>query len=168
MSATAPRMKRHLRKWADLWGVPKLHREISFRFDNRLKRSLGRCSPTTKEISLHPDLRDDLSSLLEEVLCHEFAHVAVEELHGSDAQPHGEEWQELVRSAGYRPRTRVYSQVDSGQSARASDHVLYDHSCPVCHFSRVAKRPVPNWRCPECRAAGLEGQLKIVSHERSR
>ena len=36
------------------------------------------------------------------------------------------------------------------------------HRCPVCDFSRVAARPVRSWRCADCVAAGLGGNLVIT------
>ena len=39
--------------------------------------------------------------------------------------------------------------------------MLYQHRCPVCSASRVARRPVRRWRCRACRESGLEGALEI-------
>jgi hypothetical protein len=49
---------------------------------------------------------DALRDLLEEVLCHELAHVAVYRLHGRAVRPHGPEWKGLVAAAGFKPRAR--------------------------------------------------------------
>lgn len=51
----------------------------------------------------------------------------------------------------------------SPAAAMSAPRVLYTHTCPVCHFSRTARRAMPSWRCPECTAAGLDGELRIQS-----
>jgi predicted SprT family Zn-dependent metalloprotease len=72
-----------------------------------MTRSLGRCHPERRLIRLASWLREAPDVLLAEVLCHEVAHVAVHELHGSDCRPHGSEWKALMRTAGYPARTRI-------------------------------------------------------------
>lgn len=164
----------HLERWARLWKVPELAREIDVRFDRCLRTSLGSCSPARRAIRLHPDLKAAPPDLLLEVLCHEFAHIATTVLHGGSQQPHGQEWAKLVRAAGYEPRVRLAaplaSQLDTPDarldtdtaSGRPDDRaILYEHSCPVCHYSRIARRHVPSWRCPECSRAGEEAPLVV-------
>lgn len=51
----------------------------------------------------------------------------------------------------------------SPSAAKSAPRVLYTHTCPVCHFTRTARRAMPGWRCPECTAAGLGGELRIQS-----
>lgn len=164
----------HLARWARLWETPALADRTDIRFDPRLKMSLGSCSPTRRAIRLHPDLKAGSPELLLEVLCHEFAHIAARALHGGSERPHGREWARLVRAAGYEPRVRLAaplaSQLDTPDarldtdtaSGRPDDRaILYEHSCPVCHYSRIARRHVPSWRCPECSRAGEEAPLVV-------
>ena len=37
----------------------------------------------------------------------------------------------------------------------------FAHTCTVCQFRRIANRRVTTWRCPDCYAAGLPGDLAI-------
>jgi DNA mismatch endonuclease (patch repair protein) len=94
-------------RWGALWGVPDLEQGVSVSFSTRLRRSLGRCRPSTGRVTLRADLRHGDPERLAEVLCHEVAHVAVFRLHGRAAAPHGAEWRELVSRAGFAPRVNA-------------------------------------------------------------
>lgn len=72
-------MDDQLAAWAALWGVPELTCRVEF--SARLSASLGRCLLQRKVIRLHPALADRWAEHLPEALCHEFAHLAAEELH---------------------------------------------------------------------------------------
>lgn len=159
--------RRYLETWAGLWDVPDLPDKVTIDFNPRLRTSLGRCSPQSRSIALHPALRDGDPDLRAQVLCHEFAHLAVWELHGPQAAPHGTEWRRLVEVAGYDPSVRLDGRGEVPESRAEPPEHRYRHTCPVCHFSRTARRPVANWRCPECRAAGMEGRLRISSQGKS-
>lgn len=95
-----------LANWAAIWGVPDLPSRVRIVFSQRLRRALGRCSPRTGSIRLNPGLLDAAPEALREVVCHEAAHAAVWLLHGRSARPHGREWKDLMRRAGYEPRVR--------------------------------------------------------------
>ncbi len=137
---------------------------LSVSFSERMHRSLGRCVPRTGAVRLNARLLGDNPELLEEVLCHELAHIAAFQLHGSKVRPHGSEWGSLMRAAGFEPRVRTHLNRDVGEAAQA----FYEHRCPVCHTKRLARRPVKAWRCAECFAAGLEGKLIIERRIRRR
>lgn len=95
------------------------------------------------------------------VLIHELAHAAAVKLHGPRIPPHGREWRALIdaaKAAGLLPETRERPQP---RTAKPSER-RYEHTCPVCQFSRTAKRAVTTWRCPDCLDAGLGGELAIV------
>ena len=152
-----------LAPWCRRWGVPGLQHRLRITVSRRLRMSLGRCDPVRGEVRIAAFLLDAPASLVREVLCHEAAHVAVAELHGRSARPHGREWRVLMRSAGFEPRVRL--RVDGlvrlprrARQARAT----WEHHCPVCDLSRLARRPVPQWRCAACREAGLEGELVVT------
>jgi predicted SprT family Zn-dependent metalloprotease len=84
------------------------------------------------------------------------------ELHGRKVRPHGKEWAALVEMAelaGFR--TATPRQSSPKKLTKRSSSSRFEHVCLVCHFKRVAKRRVPSWRCPDCRAAGLPGDLAI-------
>ena len=129
-----------------------------------MRASLGRCHPADGRVRLNPALFDEPEALLREVVCHEAAHVAVYLLHGNFARPHGREWKELMVKAGFEPRVRMNPAVLSQKFQRAvRPRFVYQHRCPVCGASRVARRPVHRWRCRACRESGLEGALEISS-----
>ena len=101
----------------------------------------------------------------EEILSHEFAHAAVAFVHGPSPRPHGPEWRRYVSLAGFEPAARATRSVPSaGVTVRrraVAKAAVYVHRCPVCQMVRRAKRPVPQWRCAACVAAGLPGVLVI-------
>ncbi|MCP3980292.1 MAG: SprT family zinc-dependent metalloprotease [bacterium] len=153
-----------LQTWADVWGVPDLPDRLRVEYAPRLRRSLGRCTPATGHIRLHPALRDAGISLLKEVLCHEAAHAAVYLLYGAGRRPHGVEWARLMRAAGFEPRARV-DEADLPDVVRKASQPrrLYRHRCPVCGTQRTARRVVRRWRCRRCLEAGLDGLLSITT-----
>ena len=63
--------------------------------------------------------------------------------------------------AGFEPVTRHLPSM-ARRPARDAPRVLFEHRCPVCQFSRTARRKVSAWRCAECSTAGLDGQLVIT------
>jgi predicted SprT family Zn-dependent metalloprotease len=151
-----------------LWDEPALPALVTVRLSTRLRTALGLCRPASGRIVLNAQQLAATPALLPEVLCHELAHVVVHRRHGRRAVPHGPEWQALVRAAGYTPSTALRVTVSSadatntGTRPRATRSRTVLHHCPVCHTQRLAKRAVRQWRCAECQAAGLEGQLEIT------
>ena len=95
-----------LTQWASLWSVPELPSKAHVVFSRRLTAALGRCTPQSGSIRLNPGLREAPVETLREVVCHEAAHVAAWLLHGRRARPHGREWKDLMRLAGYEPHVR--------------------------------------------------------------
>ena len=140
------------------WAIEEVADYIQIGFSNRITRSLGRTQPAAKIIRLNPLLQTRLSHLLEEVLCHELAHIAAYHLHGDSIRPHGPEWRALVQAAGFEPRVRIDADLDWPSPPHVK---CYTHRCPVCHAVRVAKKPMARWRCGECVANGLSGGLEI-------
>ena len=153
--------RRRLTAWSRLWGVPDLGQHLLIAYSTRLARSLGRCQSSTSTLLLHPALDTLDAGWFTEVLCHEAAHVACARLSPRTARPHGEQWQRLMRLAGYLPRVRL--QPPPGFPARrARAACRYEHFCPVCQWVRFAARPMSRWRCADCVAAGLDGRLAVV------
>ena len=161
----------HLKKWARLWRCRRLA-SVKCAVNPRLTVSLGRCRTAARAIELNPRLLSDAWRLRREVLCHEAAHLAVRGLHGLAAKPHGAEWRELMALAGFKPRVAIpvatqsptnpaSSISDSAGTARPLRGRVYQHRCPVCQFTRMARRPVGRWRCAACVDAGLDGLLLI-------
>jgi SprT-like family len=98
-----------LDRWLQLWNVPHLEAKSRIEWSPRLTRSLGRCYPDKRLIRMASYLESAPDGLLQEVLCHEMAHLAARELHGRNVRPHGPDWKALMTSAGYEPRTRLPS-----------------------------------------------------------
>jgi predicted SprT family Zn-dependent metalloprotease len=144
-------------KWLALWGVPELAREIRFEFSNRLSASLGISYPERGLIRLNISLLDQEQHLLEVALCHELAHVVIHRKHGKSVRPHGPEWQTLMRDVGFEPCV----QLAGGRRASKKTAASYCHTCPICHMTRVARRPMRRWRCSRCVEHGLDGVLLI-------
>lgn len=148
-----------LAEWSATWSLPRLVDGIELRYSNRLRTSLGRCSPRSGSIRLHPGLREEGEALLREVVCHEVAHVATWRLYGPGARPHGPEWQALMRAAGYEPRTCADPATLPERFRRARPR--FRHRCPRCRIASDAGRPMRRWRCRRCREAGRDGKLQI-------
>jgi len=160
-TAIPPRLQRRLDRWLECWGTPALASSLRIEFSPRLRRAFGRCYQDERLIRLTPSLLDTQSYLLAEILCHEAAHAAVYERHGTVARPHGEEWEEMMRLAGFEPRVRIPVVVRNTTREAARARVIYLHRCPVCDLSRHATRPMHNWRCRTCLGTRSQGQLVI-------
>jgi predicted SprT family Zn-dependent metalloprotease len=167
MSEIAPPVQRQLyrdiQRWGRVWGIPTLAGELRVVFSKRLRTTLARCRPAEKSIVLQHDLSRATLRRLNEVLCHEAAHVATYMLYGSRAKPHGAEWKWLVSLAGFDPvvRTRDCC-AKSKPRSRSMATRIFEHRCPVCQMMRIGRRAVPTWRCSECVDAGLNGILVIT------
>ena len=153
--------RRLIRRWSTKWKAPLLVDHVTCEWSSRLTRSLGRAYPVRMLVRLHRLLqRPPHSSLFEEVLCHEVAHVAVYVLHGSQAASHGCEWKRLLTIAGYEPRRELFISTNAATDRPA---LRYQHTCLVCQATRMARSPNPKWRCIACQNAGLDGSLVIQS-----
>ncbi len=155
------RVRRVLAHLEHVWGVLGLAAGTEVEFSPKLSVSLGRTIPERRLIRLRADLESVPGPLLDEVLAHEFAHVAVWARHGAGAKPHGPEWQALVRAAGHEPRTRIDAPGLQLPEPAPRTRAVYVHSCPVCQAIRRARRPMHQWRCAACREAGRSGELVI-------
>jgi predicted SprT family Zn-dependent metalloprotease len=164
-AATRARIQNRLSEFGRLWEVPTLERNVHVSFSRRCRRALGRAHPTTGVVRLHAGLLQESAALLDEVLCHEAAHIAAYLQSGRRRiRPHGLEWQTLMRTAGYVPRVRMT--LDDALARRLAAHapppVAWEHYCPVCDLRTIARRAVRRWRCARCLRAGRPGQLIIA------
>lgn len=146
---------------ATAWSTPDLPTSVSITFSPRLRTSLGRCRPDMGRITLHQSLALEAADHLPVVLCHELAHVVAFRRHGASIAPHGLEWRALVKQAGFDSAVTLPG-APTQDHATASRRLGYAHTCPTCHTRRLARRPVSRWRCAECVAAGLPGDLVIT------
>lgn len=141
---------------AKIWKQPRVSR-LRISVNPNLKSTLARWLPRTDVIEISTAAKSRGNSALREIICHEAAHVVVWSQSGLTARPHGSEWAALMRAAGFEPRATL---VRCGRRRYTTTDTRVRHVCPVCQFSKFAKRWMPRWRCPECRAIGLEGKLK--------
>lgn len=157
-SETERDVKAWVGRWGKKWRIPRLENTVQVRFSTRLKRSWGRADTARCRISISAELLRN-RTLLKEVLRHEAAHIAAYALIGRKEPPHGPTWRSLVAAAGGTPSRHLLADAPVRFRGNAS---RYMHRCPVCHFSRLARRPMKNWRCAECVLIGLDGGLVVT------
>jgi predicted SprT family Zn-dependent metalloprotease len=71
------------------WSLPKLAEDVQIDYSKRMTTALGLCLPERRTIRLNYKLRDKDTGLIEEVLCHELAHLAIYQKFGRKVKPHG-------------------------------------------------------------------------------
>ena len=134
---------RSIQKFVTIWNAPWLSDFAKISFSSRLSRSLGRCKPASGEIHLNSQLLDHtLQSLLDEVVCHEAAHVLNFAQHGRLAKPHGPEWRALVSTAGFHLRRSTHSPEIKASTVVPRNQSVYEHRCPVCQATRYSVKPI--------------------------
>lgn len=159
----SPAASERLTEWSILWTLPDLPESIRIEVSQRMRRALGRCDPRRGIIRLNPEVAGGSQDVLLETLCHEAAHIAAYRIHGRGIRPHGPEWAELMKLAGYAPHATLRGdQVPEAVRQRAQPTHLYRHRCRVCHATRLARRSVRRWRCRRCVESGLSGELDVA------
>ena len=147
---------RYLSSLARIWKYPRVS-QLNVVINPRLKSTIARWLPPSDAIEVSVTARSRGTSAFHKILCHEAAHVVVWNRFGRTSRPHGREWAALMRAAGVEPRATL---MRCGASRRSGSGTRVRHVCTVCHFSALAKRVMPQWRCPECRLIGLQGKLR--------
>ena len=151
-----------LRRWSRVWNTPEVAERVGLRTSTRFKTTLGRFQPQRFEITLASWLLDAPEPLKQEVAAHEAAHAAVHLLHGHGARPHGAEWRALMEAVSIPARVHIpHSDLPAARRQALAAQPRWEHRCPVCQASRVAKTRVTRWRCARCRQDGLSGELVI-------
>ena len=147
--------------------LPDLLDRVFISFSRRLSTSLGRCTPAKRSIRLHPGLSEGPPELPLEVICHEISSRGrVRALWPGSKDLTALSGPTSCGGRGFEPRVRLKvldPRVFAKSARRARRRVFYEHYCPVCQQSRVAKRPVRRWRCRACAESGLPGELEIRS-----
>lgn len=160
--------QKEIKRWARVWASPSLADRVQVVVNHRLSVSLARSMTAANVIELSPGLLTRGRRLRLEVLCHEAAHLALSTRVGPETRPHGQEWAELMRAAGFEPRATFASRCRpdhaTGTPRRRIANSIYEHRCPVCQFTRRARRPVSVWLCKRCVETGLPGKLLIRRH----
>jgi predicted SprT family Zn-dependent metalloprotease len=146
----------HLASLAGAWKHARVSR-LEIAVNPNLKSTVARWIPPSNVLEISAAAKSRGARALRDIISHEAAHVVVWDRSGRGVRPHGPEWAAVMRAAGFEPRATL---VRCGYRRGTSDTVRIRHFCTVCHFSKLARRRIPRWRCPECRAIGLEGKLK--------
>lgn len=154
---STPATRSCLRSLAHVWRQPSVS-GLRLRFNRLLKKTIARLLADDGVIEFNTTVARLDVRRRREVICHEAAHFVVWQRYGRSVRPHGPEWVALVELAGFEPTAY---RVRCGQPKRSAAKRTFRHTCPVCHFSKRAARRMPRWRCPECRAIGLDGSLRI-------
>lgn len=150
---------------ARVWRLPALRDAVSIVTSSRMRTSLGLFDARRRQVRLADLVAQAPVTLYREVVLHELAHAAVHLVHGRrGVRPHGREWRGFMEAVGLRPRVRLpRSEVqDLIPASVRRPRARWRHRCPVCQVSRLAGRPVREWRCAQCVAAGLPGRLSIT------
>jgi predicted SprT family Zn-dependent metalloprotease len=147
----------HLASLAVTWKCPRVS-ELDITFNSSLTSTLARWIPPSNVIEICAGAKSRGVRALREIISHEAAHVVVWDRSGRGARPHGPEWAALMRAAGFEARATL---IRCGYRRSVASNVRVRHFCAICQFSKLARRRMPRWRCPECRAIGLEGKLEV-------
>jgi predicted SprT family Zn-dependent metalloprotease len=147
-------------KWSRLWGTSDLI-DAEVVLNDRLRTCLGRSFPDSNRIELNPSLLSRRRSRFDEVLCHEAAHLAAHCLSESREKVHGRTWAALMEAAGFNPRVTVSVRPQTERKRRTIEPQIFEHRCPDCGFTRIARRRVNRWRCRLCATSGGSGILVV-------
>ena len=138
------------------WKCPRVS-QLEIAFNPSLRSTLARWMPPSNILEISAAAKSRGKRELSEIISHEAAHVVVWDRSVGEARPHGPEWAALMRAAGFEARATL---IRCGCRRSVANSVRVRHFCAICHFSKLARRLMPRWRCPECRAIGLEGKLQ--------
>ena len=111
-----------------LWDMPDIVGSVVIQFSDQLRATLGRTHVNVRKVRLNSLLVCVNEKILDEVLCHECAHIAVYERFGRIAKPHFDKaWKRACKEAkiGIRifhdfRRTAVRNMVRSGVPERVA------------------------------------------------
>lgn len=97
-----------LEVWLRSWDASDLASRLRIETSSRMRSSLGRAYLERRLVRLNHRLLDPAHhALLDEVFCHEVAHLVVHERHGRAAAPHGREWRTLLHEVGSPVRVTI-------------------------------------------------------------
>ena len=150
-----------LSKWAKVWRTPDLPRRVSISFSKRMRNSLGRARPKSGMITVNAKCASASRAFLLEVICHEAAHVAAYMLYGLRTKPHGPEWAQLLRAAGYQPSTSLKAcEWKELAPSRVLAH-RHHYFCPICQADLYVTRKNSRLHCNTCFSAGVTTPLQF-------
>jgi predicted SprT family Zn-dependent metalloprotease len=150
---------------AGIWGIPELRNATSFQFNPRLTRTVARWVLAGRCLEVGPRFFDSDRNQTA-ILCHEYAHAAAVLRFGPAVRPHGPEWRQFVRAAGFEPMARHRGSIAAvrSPSLRRARPAVFEHRCLICQSVRLGRRKMTRWRCAQCVQDGLSGDLRIRAH----
>jgi SprT protein len=131
------------------WGLADRAAAVKAGWNPRLRTTAGRAFWHENRIELNPNLLQDHTASVAEVLAHEAAHLAAFLLYGGRIRPHGREWRKLMRQAGHRPA--ACHRLPLGNLRRR--RYLYLRMCEPCGH-RLIVRSLRYGRCHRCGRRG--------------
>jgi SprT protein len=136
-----------------IWKIPGFETRVDIDYSSAMRTRAGVADLVRFEVRLNLRLMERHPEQVDETLVHELAHIAAVIICGHDIDPHGPEWQSLMRAAGYRPdRTHTLDVSDLQQERR---RYLYLHRCESCGAYRISRRVVRMWECIDCNPGKL-------------
>lgn len=106
-------------------------------------------------LRFNPQLyRENHAHFLEQTVAHEVAHLIAHQMFGSGIQPHGEEWQLIMRGVYELPPHRCHTYAVQRRTAL---RYIYRCQCPEQDFAFSAQRHTlvgkgRRYLCRRCRA----------------
>lgn len=136
--------------------------EISFKLRGQ---KAGVAHLTENKLRFNPQLyRDNREDFLQQTVAHEVAHLIAHQLFGPRIQPHGEEWQLIMRGVYELPPHRCHSyDVQRRQVSR----FIYRCNCPDGEFPFSTQRHAlvakgRRYYCRRCKATlQFTGQQRV-------
>jgi SprT protein len=114
---------------------PFVRPEVSFKLRGQ---KAGVAHLTENKLRFNPQLyRENRDDFLKQTVPHEVAHLIAHQLFGLKIQPHGEEWQLIMRGVYELPPNRCHSY---DVKRRTVNRYIYRCSCPEGEFPFSAQR----------------------------
>jgi len=95
-----------------LWNTQELQERITWRWNSRLRTTIGRAMLDDMVLELNPLLLGRNPEEMRGVVVHELAHLVTTNRYGFRVPPHGNEWKSLMRAAGESTRATHSLNVD--------------------------------------------------------
>ena len=101
-----------------LWNAEDLNARISWRWNARLRTTIGRAMLDDMVLELNPLLLGRNPQEMRGVVIHELAHLVTTSRYGFRVHPHGSQWKSLMRAAGESTRATHTLNVEGLRARR--------------------------------------------------
>lgn len=95
-----------------LWNAQEMREQITWRWNSRLRTTIGRAMLEDMILELNPLLLGRNPEEMRGVVVHELAHLVTTKRYGFTVNPHGAEWKSLMRVSGESTRATHTLNVD--------------------------------------------------------